>query len=446
MRTNTANQPTGLITHEGASAKRISPIQQLRRSVMSCLLWESEFYEDGEKIGKRIAELVHAIKDKKAVADLAIEAREEMNLRHVPLLIVREMARSSCFLPSNHQHVAYALERVIQRADELTEFLSLYWKDGRQPLSGQVKKGLAAAFRKFSAYQLAKYNRDAPVKLRDVLFLCHAKPKDEEQAVTWKKLIDGTLEPPDTWEVALSGGANKKETFERLMREKKLGALALLRNLRNMLDAGVSKKDIANALMSANLQRVLPFRFIAAAVHAPRLEPELESALFASLGDVHLGGRTVVLVDVSGSMTATLSYRSKMRRIDAACGVAMIARQICEYVRIFAFSASLAEIAPRQGFALRDAIINSMPNGCTYLGQSVSYINQKCDYDRFIVITDEQSHDEVGGPKQGKGYMLNVASNKNGVGYRRWTHIDGWSDAVIRYIAEIERETKGDRR
>ena len=67
--------------------------------------------------------------------------------------------------------VGETLARVIQRADELTEFLAIYWKDGRVPLSGQVKKGLAAAFGKFDAYQLAKYDRPGPVRLRDALFL-----------------------------------------------------------------------------------------------------------------------------------------------------------------------------------------------------------------------------------------------------------------------------------
>jgi hypothetical protein len=90
---------------------------------------------------------------------------------------------------------------------------------------------------KFDEYSLAKYNRDNAVKLRDVLFLCHAKPKDKEQEALWKKLVEGTLETPDTWEVALSGGNEKKETWERLMQEKKLGGLAFIRNLRNMTNA-----------------------------------------------------------------------------------------------------------------------------------------------------------------------------------------------------------------
>jgi hypothetical protein len=58
-------------------------------------------------------------------------------------------------------------------------------------------------------------------------------------------------------------------------------------------------------------------------------------------------------------------------------------------------------------------------------------------YDRLIVITDEQSHDQVPAPR-GKGYIVNVASARNGVGYGEWTHIDGWSEAVIEYIRELE--------
>src|SRR5207245_10708333 len=138
------------------------------------------------------------------VAALGVEAREQMKLRHASLLLVREMARQK----ARRAPVSETLARVIQRADELAEFVAIYWKDGRVPLSGQVKKGLAAAFPKFDEYQLAKYDRGGPIKLRDVLFLCHAKPRDDDQAAVWKKLIAGTMITPDTWEVTVSSGAS----------------------------------------------------------------------------------------------------------------------------------------------------------------------------------------------------------------------------------------------
>src|SRR6266536_4049194 len=144
-------------THEGAPAHNPTPEFQLRRSVLACLLWETQFYEDGVEIVGRIAELVPKIQAEQ-VAALAVEAREQMKLRHAPLLLVREMARHA----THRRLVAETLGRVIQRADELAEFVAIYWKDGRVPLSAQVKKGLATAFPKFDEYQLAKYDRGDP--------------------------------------------------------------------------------------------------------------------------------------------------------------------------------------------------------------------------------------------------------------------------------------------
>ncbi len=418
-------------THEGASARVISAEAQLRRSVLACLLWENQFYEDGVEIAGRIAGLVPKVAPEK-VASLAVEAREQMKLRHAPLLLLREMARHT----THRALVAETLERVIQRADELSEFLAIYWATGRQPLSAQVKKGLAAAFRKFDAYALAKYNRENPVKLRDVLFLSHAKPLDEGQAALWKQLVEGEIESPDTWEVALSGGADKREAFEHLLHENKLGALALLRNLRNMAQSGVDEKLVKTALREMKTSRVLPFRFIAAARYAPQWESELEAAIFRSVESVpKLAGKTVLVVDVSGSMTASLSARSEMQRTDAAYGLAVLLREIAEELAVFSFSDRCVRVPSRRGFALRDAIDASQAHGSTYLGRALEEIRESSD--RLIVITDEQSHDHIPNPT-GRGYMINVASYKNGVGYGPWMHIDGWSESVIGYIRELE--------
>jgi 60 kDa SS-A/Ro ribonucleoprotein len=422
----------GARTHEGTPARNISVELQLRRSVLACLLWEDQFYEDGVEIAGRIQTLVPKVKPQ-AVAALAVETRGKMKLRHAPLLLLREMARSK----DHRALVAKTLAQVIQRADELAEFVAIYWKDGKTPLSAQVKKGLAQAFRKFDEYQLAKYDRTGPIRLRDVLFLSHAKPRDAEQAALWKRLVQGELETPDTWEVALSAGADKREAWERLLRERKLGALALLRNLRNMKQAGVDEALVLAGLDAMSAGRVLPFRFLAAARHVPQWEEPLEQAMLSSLAEQEkLPGRTVLLVDVSGSMTYALSRRSEMLRTDAAYGLAILLREICEKAIVFTFSNDLVEVPARQGFALRDALETSQPHSATYLGQALEKIREK--YDRIVVITDEQAHDRVPGPR-GRGYVINVASFKNGVGYGAWTHIDGWSEAVVEYVRAFEQ-------
>jgi Mg-chelatase subunit ChlD len=420
-----------LRTYEGATAKHISAEQQLRRSVLACMLWEDQFYEDGVAIAGRIRELVAKVTPEN-VAALAVEARTLMKLCHAPLLLVREMARLA-----THRHlVAETLVRVIQRADDLSEFVALYWSESKQPLSAQVKKGLAAAFTNFDEYALAKYDRATPVKLRDVLFLSHAKPLNAEQEALWKRLVSGELGTPDTWEFALSASADKREAWERLLTENKLGALAVLRNLRNMAEARVSESVVKDSLARMKTERVLPFRFLAAARYAPQWEAELEQAMFRALQDrARLPGKTVLLVDVSGSMDAQLSRRSEMKRTDAAYGLAILLREIAEQVSVYTFSDKLVRMPSCQGFALRDALHASQPHSSTYLGRALQGIEE--EYDRLIVITDEQSHDAVPDPKA-RGYMLNVASYQNGVAYGAWVHIDGWSDSTLEYIREAE--------
>lgn len=239
--------------------------------------------------------------------------------------------------------------------------------------------------------------------------------------------------------MALSAGGNDREAWERLLRERKLGALALLRNLRNMREAGVDESLVLGALASIDASRVLPFRFLAAARYAPQWEETIEAAMLNCIaGQEKLPGKTIVLVDVSGSMTAPLSQRSEMQRTDAAYGLAVLLREIGEKVAVFSFSDRLVEVPARRGLALRDAIAASQSHNSTQLGQAVEELNSKHGYDRLIVITDEQAHDRVPGP-QGKGYVINVASYEHGVGYGKWTHIDGWSESVVEYIRTLDQ-------
>ncbi len=429
MRLNIFQKRPG-ITHEGAPARELTAEQMLRRSVLSCLLWEDEFYEGGEAIADRITALAAQVAPE-TVAALAIEAREQMKLRHAPLLLLCALIRSGGPL------VALTIERVIQRADELSELVALYWRGGKRPLSKQMKLGLARAFVKFDAYALAKYDRSGSVRLRDVLFLCHAKPKDEAQAMLWKALVEGTLASPDTWEVALSGGADKGETFTRLLTERKLGYLALLRNLRNMDQAGVDEVLVTEAILSRRgADRVLPFRFVAAARAAPRYEPALDEALAETiLAQPVMDGRTIVLVDVSGSMDARLSAKSDLTRLDAAATLAAI---IPGKVRLFTFSNAVVEVPARRGMAGVDVIVKSQPHGGTELGKAVAQMNL-IPHDRLIVITDEQAASRVPDPVAQKAYMINVASARNGVGYGPWMHIDGFSETVLTYVRAHEQ-------
>jgi 60 kDa SS-A/Ro ribonucleoprotein len=423
--------PAAPRTSEGApTARNIGALAQLRRTALACLLWEDNFYEDGQKVADRLRNLV-AANDPRDVMSLMLEARTQMHLRHLPLFLARELARTGKLKPM-------ALTEIIQRPDELTEFLALYWADKKQPLSAAVKRGLGMAFYKFNEYSLQKYNRqNQPIKLRDVLRLTHPKPVDNAQSALWKRLLKGELATPDTWEVELSASTNKTASWLRLLTERKLGGLALLRNLRNMQQANIPTAAIASAMAETDFTRVLPFRFIAAARYAPQLEPQLEAALFGRCQSLpKLSGHTAILIDVSGSMSAPLSAKSDMRRIDAAAGLAIIARELSNDIFIAKFASSQQALPPRRGFALRDAIGSA--SGGTYLGAAMDFINLR-SYDRLIVITDEQSADTIPNAQNNKSYIINVGSDQNGVGYRQgYTHLTGFSENIFRYISAIE--------
>ena len=445
-RSNVRPKLPAITTHEGAPARRSSAIEALRRCTLSCFLFEGEFYEDGVSIAKRIEQLASEV-EVHELAMVAIEARHDMNLRHVSLLLVVQLLKRASEWRQDLAKMAISdvVELVIQRADELGELIALYWKDGKKPLSAQLKKGLAKAFLNFDAYQLAKYDRgNASVRLRDALFLCHAKPDTPEREAVWKQLIDGTLPAPDTWEVALSGGADKKETFERLIRENNLGYFALIRNLRNMSQADVDRKLVLDAIRARKngAEKLLPFRYVAAVRAAPEYSSALDEAMQAAVADLpKLPGVTAVLVDVSGSMDRSSAGKSDLKRIDAACALACLING--EDVRVFSFSDQTKEVPAHKGLAGMEAIAKSQPHSGTRLGNAIRTVNEKVKYDRLIVITDEQSHDTVGPPRgDAKGYIVNVASYENGVAYGPWVRVNGFSDKIIHWIHEYENSLK----
>jgi 60 kDa SS-A/Ro ribonucleoprotein len=496
-------------TAPGAIAAKITPLLSLRRATMACMLWEDNAYIDGVSLAEHIKGLVHAVRLDEA-SEVAIEAREKQHLRHIPLLIVREMARHPK-LASGPKIVSQTLARVIQRPDELSEFMAIYWKDGKVSLSKQVKLGLQQAFTKFNEYSLAKYNRDKAIKLRDVLFLSHPKPKDvpedfplwnaaarqmykgvddaarldllrhirpdgfTENEKLFSKLVYDQLKMPDTWENQLSTlgqdksldkEATKKATFERLMHENNLGDLAFLRNLRNMTQASVHRQQIIDYGNQLKWGRVLPFRFLAAARIVPDMEPHLENWMFKCLTDMpKLRGSTLLIVDTSGSMGQPISGKSDLTRLDAAGALTALAREICEDPTIYVTAGDdhtrihKTKLVPaRKGFALIDYVSGnrSKSAGCysdvggggIFLTQCLDFIHNEQKgrvFDRVMVFTDEQDCDLKLNPTNAKllgkiNYMINIATEKHGIGYKKWTHLDGFSEAIIDYIIQSEEQ------
>jgi 60 kDa SS-A/Ro ribonucleoprotein len=459
----------GVTTHGGAPAAKESAQKELVRTVSGCLLFEDSFYESGSSIAQRIGDLVKEV-PMKFVADLAVRARKDLKLRHVPLWLSIHMLEKKGDAKDRNL-VGETIAEVIQRADELAEILALWWKDGKRKVPRQLKAGIAKAFRKFKEYHLAKWNRDKAVKLRDALFISHAKPKDEAQKELWKRLVDGKLAPPETWEVLCSGGMPKGEAFTKLLKAEKLGYMALLQNLRNMEESGVDRELVEKALVEgAKDSWALPFRFITAAKHVPKFEEALGKAVVeAASGLPKLSGHTLLVLDVSGSMGGALSTRKRKHedgdenrtsRLDAAIGLAMLMREQAQEITIYATAGNdttrvhATDLVPsRHGFALSDAVHQKeqqLGGGGIFLKQCMEFIDGKerrSKFDRVVCITDEQDCDIAQTASQAMklgrhNYIVNVgvyepALPVTGAG---WVRVSGFSERVVDWMMAEERD------
>jgi hypothetical protein len=309
---------------------------------VSSMVDDNYYQTAGEHI-QRLRHLVTQL-EPEFVVKLAIYARTELNLRTVPLVLLVELAK----IHNGDNLVSQGLERCIQRPDELVRTLEIY-KDSNcygsyKLLSKQVTKGVAKAFNKFDRYQLAKYrmsNND--LTLRDVMFLTHPKPKDEEQAALFKELASDTLRSEDTWEARQSAagqeGLTPKGVWEQMIDERKIGYMACLRNLRNFLADNISAEHIAQVAeyltnhTAISRSKQLPFRFYTAYRELQRLkdsyllinnkEINLDSleklkeavsyAAFYSLSNLDLiqdGDVIMSMVDTSGSMGNSMTANS----------------------------------------------------------------------------------------------------------------------------------------
>ena len=446
-----SNSEVRLAGRFGAPSANQEAEALLRRSVMASLLFEGLFYEDGVSNAENVKALIPQV-DPVTVSKIAIEARHEQKLRHMPLFIVNEMVKH----PSHRKMVGETLYQVINRADEMAEFLAMYWSDGKKPLAKQVKVGLARAFGKFDEYKFAKYKGEGDaISLRDVMFMVHPKPVQGQEDL-YKRIAEGKLKQFDTWEDELSAGKNKAEVFTRLINEKKLGALAFLRNLRKMQDAGVSDGAIRKGFETVNPKWLLPLNYLAAAKYAPRYEREIETLMMRGYSQAKkLPGYTVFVVDVSGSMWSTVSSKSEYSRLDVASAMAMLAAESCERVAIYATAGSddmgvhKTEIVPnRRGFGLIEAIKSAerkLGGGGIFTRQCLDYIkeHETVTPDRIIVFSDSQDCDQsrqLPQPFGKNNYIVDVSAHEHGINYKGvWTReISGWSEHFLDYIAASE--------
>ena len=391
-----------------------------------------KFYESGNKRLERILELI-AQNDALFVAKLAVYARTQMHLRSVPLVLVVELAK----LHSGDNLVSRTVSLVVERADEITELLAYYSLSNKRTgtkklgrLSKQLQKGLAMAFNNFDEYQFAKYNRATDVKLRDALFLVHPRSKDETQKVLFDKIAADTLATPYTWETELSAlGQQSFETeeakavsvrakWEELIESGRLGYMALMSNLRNIIQAEVSvghMKQVCTLLSDARAvqqAKQLPFRYLAAyrevlllkSGYTAMVLDALEQAVQVSV--MNMKGfnedvRVVVACDVSGSMQSAISARSKIQNYDIGLMLGMLLQHRCQNVVTGMFGDKWKVInllrrhvlANVQEFHRREGEVGYATNGYLVIRD---LINRRVQADKVMLFTDCQLWDNTG--------------------------------------------------
>lgn len=351
-----------VVNYEKAPAYQLTPEYELYAAVVTTSL-STTFYE---KENDRLARIQQLIKNCNPVfvAKLAVYARNEMNMRSVPLVLVVELAK----IYSGDALISKMITKVIQRADEITELLAYYQMANQRTdvkklnrLSKQIQKGLAQSFNSFDEYQFAKYNRDGAVTLKDALFLVHPKAKDAAQQDLFNKIVNDSLATPYTWETELSKvgqntfatEAEKKKAFtnkwEELIDSNKIGYMALMRNLRNIIEANVSGAHMEKVCMYLANERAvmnskqLPFRFLAAYREIKEMDSKfasmvldaLEQAVMVSAKNIKgfdVNTSVVIACDVSGSMQKAISARSKVLLYDIGLMLGMLMQSQCKNV------------------------------------------------------------------------------------------------------------------
>lgn len=387
---NTSNQAGGLAFSE-------SPKTELTSILLTSQL-EDQFYRTAQQTADRLRELIAQATDKGFVAKAAIYARNEAGMRSVSHLVAGELARSV----KGEKWTRYFYDKVVRRPDDVLEILAYYLSQYGSPIPNSLKKGLGAALARFDEYQISKYRRDsAELKLVDAVNLLH--PPHSEPL---RKLVRGELRPPETWEVKLTqAGAmaaneeqaevRKSAAWEDLIRSRKLGYFALLRNLRNILEQAPQVVDeVLRLLVDENLIRkslVLPFRYLSAldaleAVSLPRagevVEALSEAVDKATANVPRFEGRTLVALDGSGSM------QGRPLKVGSLFASVLVKANLADLI-VFSNDARYLTVNRRDStLTLAKAIAAKAPKGGTNFHAIFQTANRS--YDRIVILSDMQ--------------------------------------------------------
>jgi hypothetical protein len=405
---------------------------------------EDTFYETADKRAQRIQALAASpeiVNSPEWTLGMVRWLRQEVGLRSITGVVAMTVVKARLdagLTGTNRQIIEAAISRLDEASDMIAGWMSLYGRN----IPSCVRRGVADALRvrlsERSYLKWAGRMNAGSVTLRDVINLTHPKPKNSVQEALIKLVLDESygkkgddkqlptirayrqflamdrdaqiraLTGPDAKDVirkaaltheVIAGaiGTIPADVWETLVPE--MGYMALRMNLRRIEASGASRALIAtiNERLSdvdeAAKSRTMPVAFYAAYKNAPlAFAAALQDAANASLENVPaLKGRTLVLLDRSGSMSYPMSAKSSLSCQDTANVFASALAIRGESVRVVAFDDHMEDVKVASTDLLR--VVDQMPTarGCTYTPDAVAYAHKKGEkYDRIIILTDEQ--------------------------------------------------------
>ncbi len=393
----------------GGEAYITSPEWQLASLLLNSFV-QDQYYRSGDQAQKELIALLPQVSPEFA-AKAALYARTVFGMRSISHILAVELAKyagGKVWAKAFYEKIAY-------RPDDMMEVIAYYFSKGGKTLPNALKKGFAKAFDRFDAYQLAKYRAEGrDLKLIDVVNLVHPIPT-ERNADAIKALVEGTLKNSQTWEAKLSmagqEAVNEEEKEERkaeawaeLLRSKKLGYFALLRNLRNIAEQAPEWIDEAAAQLcqphSIAKSLVLPFRYLAAfdAIKGletsafRRLSEALNRAMELALRNVpRFEGSSLIVLDDSGSMTSGTVKGQNRSPIQIGALFAAALYKSNPQADLMAFSDTARYLRCNAGDTLQ-SLSNSLMAQARAAGTDFHSIFRTANraYDRIIILSDMQ--------------------------------------------------------
>lgn len=462
----TVSKTSDARTFEGAAGWTRTPQTELFLRATGALHGgEGTFYENGKERDEKLRELVRAVvvEDFDWSFEFARWLRGPGNMRTASLMFAVEAVHESLEEDKRRLEIfstalgnrpqrytnRQLIDVVCQRPDEPGELLAIWTAWYGRKIPQPVKRGLADAVRrKYSEYSLLKYDTPSHgYRFGDVLNIVHAAPDSDKpvQGALFRYALDRRHNPdtaiPDvslamvnandalrdratrdpkilyntdalreagmTWEDTLSLGGKVKADNAKLWEAliPAMGIMALIRNLRNFDQAGISDKvaqQVIDQLTDPDeiaRSKQFPFRFLAAyraTEGSLRWAYPLEKALNHSLSNVpRLGGRTLVLVDRSPSMFPEYYVENEedkrfgMPRADQAAifGCALALR--ADSPTLVEFGGTSREITVPKGVSVLKLVEMFDQDAGTDIPSAVK--RHYAGHDRVIIITDEQT-------------------------------------------------------